>query len=174
LCDEGLRDQLKARGEHPDAQLALSVKMIRATLRDRPADMAICTHLCRGNCRSAWRAQGGYAKIAETIFTQLPYDGFFLEFDDARSGDFSPLRHMPKNVRVVLGLVTTKVGTLEKKDDLKRRLDEASRYVAMEQLCVSPQCGFSSTVEGNEVTVEQEKAKLRLCVELATEVWGSL
>ena len=174
LCDDDMRAQGKARNDDPDEQLAMSVKLIRATLQNKPPDLTVCTHLCRGNFRSSWRAQGGYAKIAETIFTQLPYDGFFLEFDDARSGDFSPLRHMPKNVRVVLGLVTTKVGTLEKKDDLKRRLDEASRYVAMEQLCVSPQCGFSSTVEGNEVTVEQEKAKLRLCVELATEVWGSL
>src|SRR6266851_3562458 len=174
LCDEDMRAQGRARNDDPDAQLAMSVKLIQATLRNKPKDLTVCTHLCRGNFRSSWRAQGGYAKIAETIFTQLPYDGFFLEFDDARSGDFSPLRHMPKNVRVVLGLVTTKVGTLEKKDDLKRRLDEASRYVAMEQLCVSPQCGFSSTMEGNEVTVEQEKAKLRLCVELATEVWGSL
>src|SRR5205807_493701 len=174
LCDEELRDQLKARGEDPDAQLALSVKMIRATLRDRPADMAICTHLCRGNFRSAWRAQGGYARIAETIFTQMPYDGFFLEFDDARSDDFSPLRHVPKPVRVVLGLVTSKVGSLENTDDLKRRLDEAAKYIAMDQLAVSPQCGFSSTVEGNELTIEAQKAKLALCVSVAREVWGGL
>jgi len=174
LCDEDMRAQGRARNDDPDEQLAMSVKLVQATLRNKPKDLTVCTHLCRGNFRSSWRAQGGYAKIAETIFTQLPYDGFFLEFDDARSGDFSPLRHVPKNVRVVLGLVTTKVGTLERTDDLKRRLDEASRYVALEQLCVSPQCGFSSTVEGNEVTVEQEKAKLGLCVELATEVWGGL
>ena len=104
----------------------------------------------------------------------MPYDGFFLEFDDARSGDFSPLRHVPENVRVVLGLVTTKIGTLEKQDDLKRRLDEASRYIALDQLCVSPQCGFSSTIEGNDLAVEQQRAKLALCAELAHEVWGSL
>ena len=174
LCDEEMRARGRARGEDPDAQLALSVKLVRATLRDRPKDLTVCTHLCRGNFRSAWRAQGGYAGIAETIFNQLPYDGFFLEFDDARSGDFSPLRHVPKHVRVVLGLVTSKVGTLEKKDDLKRRLDEASKYVALDQLCVSPQCGFSSTVEGNDVAVGDERAKLSLCVELAREVWGSL
>ena len=174
LCDEELRGQMKARGEDPDAQLTLSVKMIRATLRDKPADMVICTHLCRGNFRSAWRAQGGYARIAETIFTQMPYDGFFLEFDDARSGDFSPLRHVGKPVRVVLGLVTSKVGALEAKDDLKRRLDEAAKYIAVDQLAVSPQCGFSSTVEGNEVTIEAQKAKLALCVSLAREVWGGL
>jgi 5-methyltetrahydropteroyltriglutamate--homocysteine methyltransferase len=174
LCDEELRAQMRARGEDPDAQLALSVKMIRATLRDKPADMTICTHLCRGNFRSAWRAQGGYARIAETIFTQMPYDGFFLEFDDARSGDFSPLRHVPKTVRVVLGLVTSKVGALENKDELKRRLDEASKYIALEQLGVSPQCGFSSTVEGNEVTIEAQTAKLALCVAVAREVWGAV
>jgi 5-methyltetrahydropteroyltriglutamate--homocysteine methyltransferase len=104
----------------------------------------------------------------------MPYDGFFLEFDDARAGDFSPLRHAPKHVRVVLGLVTTKVGALETKDDLKRRIDEASRYIALDQLCVSPQCGFSSTVEGNDLAVEQQRAKLALCVELAREVWGGL
>lgn len=174
LCDEEMRAQGRARGEDPDAQLALSVKLVRATLRDRPRDLTVCTHLCRGNFRSGWRAQGGYARIAEVVFNQLPYDGFFLEFDDARSGDFSPLRHVPKNVRIVLGLVTTKTGQLEKKDDLKRRLDEASQYIALDQLCVSPQCGFSSTVEGNEIRVEQEKGKLALCVELAREVWGGL
>jgi 5-methyltetrahydropteroyltriglutamate--homocysteine methyltransferase len=174
LCDEEMRAQNKARGEDPDAQLRLSVKLVRATLRDKPRDLTVCTHLCRGNFRSSWRAQGGYARIAETIFNELPYDGFFLEFDDARSGDFSPLRFVPKQVRVVLGLVTTKVGALERKDDLTRRLDEAAKYLPLGQLCVSPQCGFSSTVEGNELTVDQEKAKLALCVELAREVWGGL
>jgi methionine synthase II (cobalamin-independent) len=173
LCDEEMRARGRANGEDPDAQLVLSVKLIRATLRDRPKDLIVCTHLCRGNFRSAWRSQGGYAAIAETIFTQLPYDGFFLEFDDARSGDFSPLRHVPKHVRVVLGLVTSKVGALEKTDDLKRRLDEASKYIALDQLCISPQCGFSSTVEGNELSVEEERAKLVLCVELARDVWAS-
>src|SRR5437870_2189016 len=170
----GQGGQHQARGEHTNAQLALPVKMNRATLRDKPADMAIYTHLIRGNFRSAWRAQGGYARIAETIFTQMPYDGFFLEFDDARSGDFSPLRHVPKPVRVVLGLVTSKVGALENRDDLRRRLDEAAKYIAMDQLAISPQCGFSSTVEGNELTIEAQKAKLALCVSVAREVWGGL
>ena len=174
LCDESMREQGRQRGDDPDAQLALSVKMIQGVLRDQPRDLTVCTHLCRGNFRSSWRAQGGYERVAETIFTQLPYDGFFLEFDDARSGDFSPLRHVPKGVRVVLGLVTSKSGTLERKDDLKRRLDEASKYVPLEQLGVSPQCGFSSTVEGNVVGVDQQRAKLALCVELAHEVWGGL
>jgi 5-methyltetrahydropteroyltriglutamate--homocysteine methyltransferase len=174
LCDEEMRARGRENGDDPDTQLALSVKLIRATLRDKPADLTVCTHLCRGNFRSAWRAQGGYAGIAEVIFNQMPYDGFFLEFDDARSGDFSPLRHVPKRVRVVLGLVTSKVGALEQKDDLRRRLDEASKYIALDQLCVSPQCGFSSTVEGNDVTVADERAKLSLCEGLAQDVWGSL
>ena len=113
LCDEDMRAQGRARGEDPDEVLALSVKMIQATLRDRPKDLVVCTHLCRGNFRSSWRAQGGYEKVAEAIFNQMPYDGFFLEFDDARSGDFSPLRHVPKHVRVVLGLVTSKSPALE-------------------------------------------------------------
>jgi len=174
LCDEEIRAKGQAHGEDPDAQLALSVKLIRATLRDRPKDLTVCTHICRGNFRSSWRAQGGYAKIADVIFNQMPYDGFFLEFDDARSGDFSPLRHAPKNVRVVLGLITTKIGMLEKKDDLKRRLEEASKYIPLDRLGVSPQCGFSSTVEGNAIAVEQQRAKLSLCVELAHDVWGGL
>jgi 5-methyltetrahydropteroyltriglutamate--homocysteine methyltransferase len=177
LCDDEMRAQAKAAGDDPDATLRLAVRTIRATLRDKPADLTVCTHLCRGNFRSSWRAQGGYERVAETIFTELPYDGFFLEFDDARSGDFSPLRFVPKGPsgpRIVLGLVSSKTGTLERKDDLKRRLDDAARYVPTDQLCVSPQCGFSSTVEGNAVTVEQQTAKLRLCVELAREVWGDL
>src|SRR5690349_5096428 len=136
--------------------------------------MMICTNVCRGNFRSEWNAQGGYARIAETVFTQMPYDGFFLEFDDARSGDFSPLRHVPRHVRVVLGLVTSKVGALEDPSELKRRIDEASKYIALEQLGISPQCGFSSTIEGNEVTVEAQQAKLALCVAVAHDVWGRL
>jgi len=175
LCDETMREQGRAAGDDPDAQLRLSVKMIQGALRDKPADLTVCTHLCRGNFRSSWRAQGGYERVAETVFNALPYDGFFLEFDDARSGDFSPLRHVPRgSVRVVLGLVTSKVGTLERPEDLKRRLDEAARFVPLEQLGLSPQCGFSSTVEGNAVTVEQEKAKLALCVAVARDVWGDL
>ncbi|HZV96318.1 MAG TPA: 5-methyltetrahydropteroyltriglutamate--homocysteine S-methyltransferase [Candidatus Nitrosocosmicus sp.] len=174
LCDEAMREQGRQRGDDPDAQLALSVKMVQGVLRDQPRDLTVCTHLCRGNFRSSWRAQGGYERVAETIFTQMPYHGFFLEFDDARSGDFSPLRQVPKGVRVVLGLVTSKSGALERKDDLKRRLDDAAKHLPLEQLCVSPQCGFSSTVEGNEIGADQQRAKLALCVELAHEVWGGL
>ena len=173
LCDEAMRRRGGAR-RRPDVQLALSVKMVQGALRDKPRDLTVCTHLCRGNFRSSWRAQGGYERVAETVFTQLPYDGFFLEFDDARSGDFSPLRHVRAPARVVLGLVTSKTGTLESKDDLKRRIDEAAKYVPLDQLCLSPQCGFSSTVEGNDIGVEQQRAKLALCVETAREIWGGL
>ncbi len=174
LCDEDFRRQNAAAGEDPDAQLRLSVKLVQATLRDKPRDLTVCTHLCRGNFRSSWRAQGGYERVAEVIFNELPYDGFFLEFDDARSGDFSPLRLAPPRVRVVLGLITTKTGRLEDKDALKRRLDEAAKFVPLAQLAVSPQCGFSSTVEGNEITVDDQKAKLALCVDVARDVWGSV
>jgi 5-methyltetrahydropteroyltriglutamate--homocysteine methyltransferase len=128
--------------------------------------------MCRGNFRSSWAAEGGYDFVAEALFNELQVDGFFLEYDDERSGTFEPLRFVPKGKQVVLGLVTTKRGELESKDELKRRVEEASRYVPLDQLCLSPQCGFSSTVEGNLVTHEQQVAKLRLIVETAEEIWG--
>ena len=134
--------------------------------------MAVTTHMCRGNFRSAWAAEGSYEFVAEALFTQLEVDGFFLEYDDERSGGFEPLRFVPPGKMVVLGLVTTKRGELEQKDDLKRRIDEASRHVDIDQLCLSPQCGFASTVEGNALSVDDEIAKLRLVVETASEVWG--
>jgi 5-methyltetrahydropteroyltriglutamate--homocysteine methyltransferase len=134
--------------------------------------MTVCTHLCRGNFRSSWVATGGYDHVADALFGQLNVDGFFLEYDDERSGGFEPLRFVPKNKIVVLGLVTSKRGAIENKDLLKRRIDAASKYVPLEQICLSPQCGFSSTVEGNALTVEQEMAKLRLVTETAREVWG--
>jgi 5-methyltetrahydropteroyltriglutamate--homocysteine methyltransferase len=134
--------------------------------------MAVTTHMCRGNFRSSWVAEGGYDFVAEALFSELAVDGFFLEFDDARSGSFAPLRFVPPGKAVVLGLVTTKRGQLESKDDLKRRIDEAAKYVPLEQLCLSPQCGFASTVEGNALTYDEEVAKLRLVVETAAEVWG--
>jgi 5-methyltetrahydropteroyltriglutamate--homocysteine methyltransferase len=130
------------------------------------------THMCRGNFQSSWAAEGSYDFVAEALFGGLNVDGFFLEYDDARSGDFSPLRFVPADKFVVLGLVTTKRGALENKDDLKRRVDEASKFVPLEQLCLSPQCGFSSTVEGNSLSYDEEVAKLRLIVETAAEVWG--
>jgi 5-methyltetrahydropteroyltriglutamate--homocysteine methyltransferase len=134
--------------------------------------MAVTTHMCRGNFRSSWVAEGGYDFVAEALFNELDVDGFFMEWDDARSGGFEPLRFVPKGKVVVLGLVTTKSGALETKDLLKRRIEEATQYVDLDQLCLSPQCGFSSTVEGNALTVEQEIDKLRLVVETAEEVWG--
>jgi len=134
--------------------------------------MAVTTHMCRGNFRSSWVAEGGYDFVAEALFNQLEVDGFFMEWDDARSGGFEPLRFVPQGKLVVLGLVTTKRGELEDKDMLKRRIEEASRHVDLDQLCLSPQCGFSSTVEGNALSQEQQADKLRMIVETAEEVWG--
>ena len=134
--------------------------------------MTLAVHLCRGNFKSTWAAQGGYEPVAEALLSEMNIDGFFLEYDDARSGDFRPLRFLKPGKTIVLGLVTTKLGQLEHKDDLKRRIDEAAKFVPLDQLCLSPQCGFSSTVEGNALSVEQEVAKLRLIVDTANEVWG--
>jgi 5-methyltetrahydropteroyltriglutamate--homocysteine methyltransferase len=134
--------------------------------------MAVTTHMGRGNFRSSWAASGGYDFVAEALFSELQVDGFFLEYDDERSGGFEPLRFVPKGKQVVLGLVTTKRGTLEDADTLRRRIDEAARFVPLDQLCLSPQCGFSSTVEGNTLTIEEQFAKLRLITEVAASVWG--
>ncbi len=174
LCDPTLRDQVKANiGEDPNQLTHTYAKLISESVAGRPADMAVCMHLCRGNNQSAWVAEGGYDPVAEVLFNEVKIDGFFLEYDSPRAGDFKPLRFVPKGKLVVLGLVTTKLPQLEKKDELKRRIEEAAKYVPIEQLCLSPQCGFSSTVEGNKVTVEDEIAKLRLVVDVAREVWGS-
>ena len=148
------------------------IRHINDALADRPEGMSVTTHLCRGNFQSSWVAAGGYDFVAEALFNDLEVDGLFLEYDDERSGGFEPLRFVPKGKLVVLGLVTTKHGELETKDELKRRIEEASRYVDVDQLCLSPQCGFSSTVEGNALTADQQWAKLRLIVETAREVWG--
>ena len=145
---------------------------INEALADKPEGMAVTTHMCRGNFRSSWVAEGGYDFVAEALFNNLDVDGFFMEWDDARSGGFEPLRFVPKGKTVVLGLVTTKRGELESKDELKRRIEEATQYVDLDQLCLSPQCGFSSTVEGNALSREQQADKLRLIVETAQEVWG--
>jgi 5-methyltetrahydropteroyltriglutamate--homocysteine methyltransferase len=160
------------RGDDADHQHLRYIKQINAALSGRPSSMTVTTHMCRGNFRSSWAASGGYDFVAEALFTRLEVDGFFLEFDDERSGGFAPLRFVPPGKLVVLGLVTTKKGALEDKDQLKRRIDEASKYVDLDQLCLSPQCGFSSTVEGNTLTREEQFAKLRLIVETAREVWG--
>ncbi|HSS27522.1 MAG TPA: hypothetical protein VLL50_06180, partial [Usitatibacter sp.] len=146
--------------------------LINEAIRDKPANMTICTHLCRGNFKSAGVAEGGYEPVAEVLFNELNVDGYFLEYDDERSGDFRPLRFLPKGKTMVLGLVTTKLGELAPKDSIKRRIDEAAKYAPIEQFCLSPQCGFSSTVHGNEIMREQQAAKMRMIVETSKEVWG--
>lgn len=172
LNDPAQRQMIAERGEDADHQHLRYIKQINAAIADRPDGMSITTHSCRGNFQSYWAAEGGYDFVAEALFNELDVDGFFLEYDDARSGGFEPLRFMPKGKMVVLGLVTTKKGALESKDQLKRRIEEASQFVPLDQICLSPQCGFSSTVEGNSLTFEEQKAKLRLVVETANEVWG--
>jgi 5-methyltetrahydropteroyltriglutamate--homocysteine methyltransferase len=172
LNDPAQRAELAAKGGDPVHQHERYIRQINAALADRPVGLHVTTHLCRGNYRSAWTAEGGYDFVAEALFGQLDVDGFFLEYDDPRSGGFAPLRFVPPGKQVVLGLVTTKRPELESKDDLKRRIDEAAQYVPIEQLCLSGQCGFSSTVEGNNLTLDEEIAKLRLIVETAAEVWG--
>jgi 5-methyltetrahydropteroyltriglutamate--homocysteine methyltransferase len=172
LNDPRQREQMASKGEDAEHLHESYIRHINEALFDRPEGMTVTTHLCRGNFRSSWAAEGGYDFVAEALFGGLDVDGFFLEYDDARSGGFEPLRFVPKGKMVVLGLVTTKRGELEGKDLLKRRIEEASRYVPIEQLCLSPQCGFSSTVEGNALTYEEEVAKLELVVETAAEVWG--
>jgi 5-methyltetrahydropteroyltriglutamate--homocysteine methyltransferase len=174
LCDQKMREGARARGDDPDELPRRYARLINAAIAKRPAGMTVCVHLCRGNFKSAWAAEGGYEPVAEVLFNELAVDGYFLEYDDARSGDFRPLRHVPKGKIVVLGLVSTKVGTLEHKDDLKRRIDDAARFAPLDQMCLSPQCGFSSTVHGNDIARESQAAKLRLVVETAREVWGEV
>ncbi len=161
-----------AHPNDPETQHLRYIRQINAAIADRPADMKVTTHMCRGNYRSSWAAEGGYDHVAEALFGELAVDGFFCEFDDERSGGFEPLRFVPPGKQVVLGLVTTKSGTLEDADALKRRIEEAAKYLPLDQLCLSPQCGFSSTVEGNSLTVDEQKAKLALIVEVADDVWG--
>ena len=172
LNDPAQRAEMAGKGEDAEHLHETYIRNINRALADRPDGLAVTTHLCRGNFRSSWVADGGYDFVAEALFGELAVDGFFLEYDDARSGGFEPLRFVPKGKLVVLGLVTTKRGELEAKDELKRRIEEASKHIAIEQLCLSPQCGFSSTVEGNALSYEQEVAKLELIVETAAEVWG--
>jgi methionine synthase II (cobalamin-independent) len=172
LNDPKQRELLAAQGSDAEHQHERYIRTINAAIADRPESLRVTTHMCRGNYQSSWAAEGGYDFVAEALFSELAVDGFFLEYDDERSGGFEPLRFVPPGKQVVLGLVTTKRGELEDKDTLKRRIDEASRVVPLEQLCLSPQCGFSSTVEGNKLTLDEELAKLRLIVEVADEVWG--
>jgi 5-methyltetrahydropteroyltriglutamate--homocysteine methyltransferase len=172
LNDPKQREMIASLGGDSEHQHEQYIRHINEALEERPEGMAVTTHMCRGNFRSSWVAEGGYDFVAEALFNELGVDGFFMEWDDERSGGFEPLRFVPKGKVVVLGLVTTKRGALESKDELKRRIEEASRYVDVDQLCLSPQCGFSSTVEGNVLTEDEEWAKLRLVVETAAEVWG--
>jgi 5-methyltetrahydropteroyltriglutamate--homocysteine methyltransferase len=173
LNDPAQRAYVDGIGGDGGTQHLTNIRLINQALAKKPADMTVCTHMCRGNFRSSWVAEGGYDHVAEALFGELAVDGFFLEYDDARSGGFAPLRFVPRGPKkIVLGLVTTKRPALEAKDELKRRIDEAARYVPLEQLCLSPQCGFSSTVDGNALSVEEQEAKLRLVAEVAREVWG--
>jgi 5-methyltetrahydropteroyltriglutamate--homocysteine methyltransferase len=172
LCDPKMREGARQRGDDPDELPRRYARLINAAIAGKPADMSVGVHLCRGNFQSAWAAEGGYEPVAEVLFNELQVDSYFLEYDDARSGDFSPLRFVPKGKIVVLGLVTTKLGTLESKDDLKKRIDQAAKHVPLEQLCLSPQCGFSSTVHGNALALEAQAEKIRLVTQTAREVWG--
>jgi 5-methyltetrahydropteroyltriglutamate--homocysteine methyltransferase len=173
MNDPAQRRHVAEIGGDPEHQHERYIENINRALAGRPADLAVTTHMCRGNNQSMWAAEGGYEFVAEALFNELAVDGFFCEWDDERSGGFEPLRFVPKGKRVVLGLVTTKRGELESKDQLKRRIDDAARFVDAGQLCLSPQCGFSSTKEGNDLTPRQQWDKLRLIVETAQEVWGT-
>jgi 5-methyltetrahydropteroyltriglutamate--homocysteine methyltransferase len=172
LCDPRIRAQVAAIGEDPDALPATYTRLLNDTLRGRPADLTVCLHLCRGNHMSAWVAEGGYDPVAEMTFGQIDVDGFFVEYDSPRAGTFDPLRHLGPGKIAVLGLVTTKKPLLESKDELKRRIEDAARFVPLERLALSPQCGFASTLEGNRITADDQKRKLALVVETADEVWG--
>jgi 5-methyltetrahydropteroyltriglutamate--homocysteine methyltransferase len=173
LCDPKLRDHARSIGEDPDKLPARYVALLNDIVRDRPKDLTVCMHMCRGNHMSAWVAEGGYDPVAEAVFGGLDIDGFFLEYDTPRAGSFAPLRYLSGCKIAVLGLVTSKQPQLESKDEMKRRIDEAARIVPLERLALSPQCGFASTMEGNRLTLEDEKRKLRLVVETAREVWGT-
>jgi 5-methyltetrahydropteroyltriglutamate--homocysteine methyltransferase len=173
LCDPTLREEVRARGEDPDQLAKGYAAMLNAAMSDIPADMTISMHLCRGNFKSTFVARGGYEPIAEMLFNAVNVHGYFMEYDSDRAGGFEPLRFVPKGKTVVLGLVTSKTGALESKDDIKRRIDEAAKFVPLDQLCLSPQCGFASSEDGNTLAEEQQWAKLRMIVEVAGEVWGS-
>ena len=172
LCDEKYRAQMTARGDDPDKLGELYGDLINTAMSDIPTDMTITMHMCRGNYKSTYMGAGGYETVQEILFGKIKVHGFFMEYDTERAGGFEPLRAVPKDRQVVLGLVTTKTGQLESKDELKRRIDQAAKFIPLEQLCLSPQCGFASTEEGNTLTEEQQWAKLRMIVEVAQEVWG--
>ena len=173
LCDDKMREAARQRGDDPNELPHRYANFINLVVAQKPAGMTLAMHLCRGNFKSTHAASGNYEPVAEALLAEMNLDAYFLEYDDDRSGDFRPLRFVPKGKIVVLGLVTTKFGAMESKDALKRRIDEATKYVPLDQLCLSPQCGFSSTVHGNDIAVEAQRAKLRLVIETAQDVWGS-
>jgi 5-methyltetrahydropteroyltriglutamate--homocysteine methyltransferase len=174
LCDETVRERVRADGEDPDALPALYTRIVNSLIANRPEGMGVTVHTCRGNHRSMWMAEGGYEAVAEAVFADLAVDGIFLEFDTDRAGGFEPLRFVPKGRRVVLGLVSSKIATLEDEEQLIRRIEEASRFLPIEQLGISPQCGFASTELGNAVTEDDERRKLELVVRVAERVWGAV
>jgi 5-methyltetrahydropteroyltriglutamate--homocysteine methyltransferase len=172
LCDPAQRDYLRGRGDDPDKLLHVYADLVNAAVSGRTPGMTISMHLCRGNFRSTWMAQGGYEPVAEILFNKMGVDAYFMEYDTDRAGGFEPLRLLPRNKLAVLGVMTSKTGALESKDQLERRLDEAAKFTSLDQLCLSPQCGFASTEEGNLLAEEEQWAKLSRCVEVAREVWG--
>jgi 5-methyltetrahydropteroyltriglutamate--homocysteine methyltransferase len=173
MCDPTLRAEVRTNlNEEPEQLVHTYATLLNATIASCPKDMAVCVHMCRGNAASTWLAEGGYDPVAEVIFNEIKVDGFFLEYDTPRAGDFTPLRFVPQGKIIVLGLVTTKHGRLEQKDELKRRIDEAAKYVPLEQLALSPQCGFASVAAGNKLAYEEQRTKLELVVQTAREVWG--
>ncbi|HEX5477117.1 MAG TPA: 5-methyltetrahydropteroyltriglutamate--homocysteine S-methyltransferase [Burkholderiales bacterium] len=174
MGDPKVQAQFRSLGDEPRKDTAMYAEAINAAISDVPDDMTVCVHTCRGNFKSTWLASGSYDYVAEIAFSRIDVDGFFLEYDTERAGGFEPLRHIPQGKRVVLGLVSSKFPELEKTEELKRRIDAASKVVPKENLCISPQCGFSSTHHGNNLTEAQERAKLKLCIDTAREVWGGL
>ncbi len=173
LCDEKMREAARARGDDPNELPHRYAKFINLVVAQKPEGMTLAMHLCRGNFKSTHAASGNYEPVAEALLKEMNLDAYFMEYDDSRSGDFKPLRYLPKGKTVVLGLITTKFGAMESKDDIKRRIEDAAKYAPLDQLALSPQCGFSSTVHGNDIAVETQRAKLRLVIETAQEVWGS-
>ncbi len=172
LCDPAIRQSTRDRGDDPDTLTHLYCRLINDAIRDRPKDMTVTVHLCRGNFKSAWVAQGGYEPVADILLNEMKIDGFFLEYDDERSGDFAPLRFLPKGKQVVLGIMSSKHSEVESKDELKQRIAEAAAYAPLDQLALSHQCGFSSTAHGNDISDDDQWRKLARCVEVANEVWG--
>ena len=172
LCDPKIRDQMTERGDDPNQLIKTYAKGIANALSEKPADMTVTVHMCRGNFKSSWIAEGGYEAVAETMFSNLPVDGFFMEWDTDRAGSFEPLRYAPRDKIIVLGLVSTKLPHLETKDDLKRRIDDAAKYIPLENLCLSPQCGFASMAVGNNLSEDDQWRKLALVAETSEEVWG--